>query len=181
MAKRKKINEREEKLLSELSSQVGAVKNSVKKVSKDTDSKTEYLIGAYANKEEDKCVKQGSCVFFEVDPSCKWLRENGCASKCKIRALSNRDIGVDGNKIKYRPTREEAKLKGKLLKTLRQAQAIEDQIHRQEVVAALRARNKKMMELMWGIKSILKDDQSDDTMTEEKPTVSKYSNLKSLI
>lgn len=93
--------------------------------------------------------KYGSCVYsYDNNFDCTWLRETFCETRCVGRAVSNRAIGVDSRKIKYRETPDEVLLKKRVRKFLKVAVEIDKQENEKEKKAIKAMRKRKIKKVM---------------------------------
>lgn len=180
-------DKKKEMLVESLMSQLKETGVSVKKYQGYESKILFQLIGPASGKEEDTvCTESSECIFFDQTYSCRWLRENKCASKCKARMKTQRELGVNSGIIKYRATPEEIKIKSKILRGIRKAEAVEEEIRKRELAKQRSDRMKRLNEIMWGIKSILKENEKEQHEDEkinaaDVAKTTKYSHLKRLI
>ena len=106
--------------------------------------------------------KKSHCLFWGEQEGCEWMRTTRSTRKCKISTRSHYELGVDGDKIKYRVTQDERQLKKKIRQYSKIAKKIDDEVNKREaaqrkiilkqrlraVVDKLRVEKKEGMELM---------------------------------
>ena len=112
--------------------------------------------------EREFSLCERSCIYFKDNiPFCDWIRLTSSQMRCNSRVGNNREIGVDGKKIKYKKTSDEISLRKQTEKFMKVALKVDREEKEKEKKAAIIRRKRRVKAALEAIKQdqiIMEDD-----------------------